>query len=389
MFVDPRRLRASARCPSAVRDGARALRGVGARSDDPPADRRARGRRRTRRSSCSARSPSVINVVHLHGAVAQARGRRDPLRRRARGRQRDHRRPQGARHPARRLDRRRARRHADLRRGGSGREGGARACPRTPSSGRRSSSARARTPSSRSASSPSWSLAMQIAAVGILLDQPILIVGAMVVGPEFGPLAGLSVALVQRQRRPRAALAGRAGGRVSRSASLLALAHASLDLRGGRASFPRRLRPSDHPLTDFISNPDFFSLLRRLRGRDRPACSRSPAPSRARWSACSSRSPRSRPPPTSGWRPPTATGTRRAARPQQLGINLAAIVLAGVLTLFVQRRYYVARRRKHLNDPARKAAGLPVGRSARAAKRAARATTRCRSSCARARSPRR
>ena len=42
-------------------------------------------------------------------------------------------------------------------------------------------------------------LAMQIAAVGILLDQPILIVGAMVVGPEFGPLAGLCVALVERR----------------------------------------------------------------------------------------------------------------------------------------------------------------------------------------------
>ena len=42
-------------------------------------------------------------------------------------------------------------------------------------------------------------LAMQIGAVGILLDQPILIVGAMVVGPEFGPLAGLCVALVERR----------------------------------------------------------------------------------------------------------------------------------------------------------------------------------------------
>ena len=41
--------------------------------------------------------------------------------------------------------------------------------------------------------------AMQIAAVGIVLDQPILIVGAMVVGPEFGPLAGLCVALVNRR----------------------------------------------------------------------------------------------------------------------------------------------------------------------------------------------
>ena len=35
-------------------------------------------------------------------------------------------------------------------------------------------------------------LACLIASVGIMLGQPILIVGAMVVGPEFGPLAGLS-----------------------------------------------------------------------------------------------------------------------------------------------------------------------------------------------------
>ena len=41
-------------------------------------------------------------------------------------------------------------------------------------------------------------VAMMIAAFGLLLDQPILVVGAMVVGPEFGPVAGLCVALVQR-----------------------------------------------------------------------------------------------------------------------------------------------------------------------------------------------
>jgi hypothetical protein len=49
----------------------------------------------------------------------------------------------------------------------------------------------------------------------------------------------------------------------------------------------------------------------------------------------------------------------------QLGVNLAGIVSAGVLTLFVQRRWYVLRRRRHLKDPARSAAGLPVGHSAR------------------------
>ena len=40
-------------------------------------------------------------------------------------------------------------------------------------------------------------LAMMIAAVAIVIDQPILVVGAMVVGPEFGPLAGICVAVVE------------------------------------------------------------------------------------------------------------------------------------------------------------------------------------------------
>ena len=38
-------------------------------------------------------------------------------------------------------------------------------------------------------------IATMIAAVGIIIDPQILIIGAMVVGPEFGPLAGLCVAL--------------------------------------------------------------------------------------------------------------------------------------------------------------------------------------------------
>ena len=54
-------------------------------------------------------------------------------------------------------------------------------------------------------------IAALIAAVGILLDSPILIVGAMVVGPEFGPVAGFCVAVVQRRgdlaRRSATALA--------------------------------------------------------------------------------------------------------------------------------------------------------------------------------------
>ena len=42
-------------------------------------------------------------------------------------------------------------------------------------------------------------LACLIAAVGVVTDSPVMVVGAMVVGPEFGPLAALAVALVQRR----------------------------------------------------------------------------------------------------------------------------------------------------------------------------------------------
>lgn len=43
------------------------------------------------------------------------------------------------------------------------------------------------------------SLACLLAAVGVITDSPITIVGAMVVGPEFGPLAALAVGLVRRR----------------------------------------------------------------------------------------------------------------------------------------------------------------------------------------------
>lgn len=43
-------------------------------------------------------------------------------------------------------------------------------------------------------------IALLLAAVGVATASPITVVGAMVVGPEFGPLAALSVGLVRRDR---------------------------------------------------------------------------------------------------------------------------------------------------------------------------------------------
>ena len=102
-------------------------------------------------------------------------------------------------------------------------------------------------------------LAMQIAAVGILLDQPILIVGAMVVGPEFGPLAALSVALVERRpdfaRRSLAALAvGFPAGDRSRVPLRARVPRHGRVTRGVRCRAPTR-SPISSP------NPDFFSFF--------------------------------------------------------------------------------------------------------------------------------
>ncbi len=101
---------------------------------------------------------------------------------------------------------------------------------------------------------------MLIAAVGIFLDSPILIIGAMVVGPEFGPIAGLCVAVVQRRTRRRQALAARRSRSASRSGS--PPPSCSRSRSAARRPDPGRLRRRrEHPFTEFISDPDVFSFI--------------------------------------------------------------------------------------------------------------------------------
>jgi uncharacterized hydrophobic protein (TIGR00271 family) len=203
-------------------------------------------------------------------------------------------------------------------------------------------------------------LAMQIAAVGIVLDQPILIVGAMVVGPEFGPLAGISVAVVhlQGELARRSVLALAAGF----PAGILATFAISV-LFTTVGAFPEDI-PATRPLTEFISKPDFLSLFVALVAGAAGVLSLTSAKSGALIGVLISVTTI---PAAANVGVASAYGEWGDAvgAAGQLVINLTGIVAAGVATLFVQRRYYVSRRRKHLMDPARTAAGLPLGHSRR------------------------
>jgi uncharacterized hydrophobic protein (TIGR00271 family) len=189
-------------------------------------------------------------------------------------------------------------------------------------------------------------LAMQIGAVGILTDQPILIVGAMVVGPEFGPLAGLSVALVGRRpdfaRRSLTALGvGFAAGIV--------LAWVATLIYKGIGVTADDFSTASHDLTGFISKPDFFSFTVAFAAGIVGMLSLTNAKSGALIGVLISVTTI---PAASNIGVAAAYGDWHdaAGAAGQLAINLTTIVLAGVLTLYIQRRSFVARRRRHLRE---------------------------------------
>ncbi|MFD7612724.1 DUF389 domain-containing protein [Streptomyces sp. NPDC059828] len=101
-------------------------------------------------------------------------------------------------------------------------------------------------------------LATMIAACGVVLDNAILIVGAMAVGPEFGPLAGLSTAIVQRLPRLawRSLVALIAGFAL---AMLVTIAFSSF--MTGIGLFETSMLKAERPNTAFIYHPDAFSFV--------------------------------------------------------------------------------------------------------------------------------
>lgn len=101
-------------------------------------------------------------------------------------------------------------------------------------------------------------VAAMIAGIGILLDSPILIVGAMVVGPEYGPVSAASVWSVRaRWREAGAALATLVVTLVTAMAATAAL----VGLLRGAGLAPDGYDLSERELTAFISPPDALGAV--------------------------------------------------------------------------------------------------------------------------------
>jgi uncharacterized hydrophobic protein (TIGR00271 family) len=186
-------------------------------------------------------------------------------------------------------------------------------------------------------------LATLIAAVGIMTDSQILIIGAMVVGPEFGPLAGFAVAVVQRRldlaRRSFIALA--VGFPVAIMASFLM----TLALRAlGPA--PDELTAIGHPATLFISDPNTFSVIVALLAGITGVLSLTTAKSGALIGVLISVTTI---PAAANVGVAAAYGDWSEFRGAlaQLGINLLCLTVAGVATLSVQRAEFVRRLRRY------------------------------------------
>ena len=205
-------------------------------------------------------------------------------------------------------------------------------------------------------------LAALIATIGILEDSEILIVGAMVVGPEFGPIAGFSVALVER--RVKLALESLLALALGLPAAITAawlFTHAMRATGGAPAEFGM----DDHGLAVLISDPNELSLLVAMFAGAAGVLSLTTAKSGALIGVLISVTTI---PAAANIGLAAAYGDWSSWRGSmaQLAINVAAILTAGVVTLWIQRLLYRRRRVKHLNDEARRAAGLPLGRSRRA-----------------------
>ena len=185
-------------------------------------------------------------------------------------------------------------------------------------------------------------LATLIAAVGILTDSQILIIGAMVVGPEFGPLAGLCVALVQR--RPELARSSAAALAIGFPVAIAATVVLVLALKVAGPA-PDTVAAHARPATFFISQPSTFSVLVALLAGVAGLLSLTTAKSGALMGVLISVTTIPAAANVGVAAAYASWGELRGAL-EQLALNLACVTIAGVATLAAQRLAFARRLRR-------------------------------------------
>lgn len=193
-------------------------------------------------------------------------------------------------------------------------------------------------------------VATMLAACGVMLDSAILIVGAMVVGPEFGPLAGVCTSVVRRM--PRLALRPLIAVVVGFPLAMLLTGAFGL-LMNGLGLFSEASFEGPHPVSAFVWHPDEMSLVVALLAGVAGILSLTSSKSGALVGVAISVTTV---PAAAYVALALAYGRLAEAWPAmvQLGVNLLGILVAGTLTLLAQKAFWA---RKHRRRPATASAG--------------------------------
>lgn len=206
-------------------------------------------------------------------------------------------------------------------------------------------------------------LATLIAGIGILLDSTILVVGAMVLGPEFGTIAGIAVAVVRKRQ---GLLVTALTTLVAGFATAMTVTYAAALVGRALGWVTPAMVSAPRPGTSFVYHPDKWSFIvaviaaaagvlsltsDRVGGLSGVFISVTTIPASANVAVGA------------------AVGSWAEVRGSllQLGVNLVAMVLAGIVTLYLQQRIWSRvrweRRARYWNRRARDARDArPEGR---------------------------
>lgn len=183
-------------------------------------------------------------------------------------------------------------------------------------------------------------LATLIAAVGLYTNTTVLIVGAMILGPDFGPVAGFSVALVEGRAR---LAAGSLLALIVGFLVAIVVAYLATRIFQATGVVPDRFHGIKSTLIASIANPGFFALYVALLAGVAGTLSLTTAKSGPLIGVLVSVTtiPAAANIAVAG---AYGLGSTFHGAIEQLAINLGALLVAGTITLALQRWLYRLRR---------------------------------------------